>query len=661
MVLSSNPVRLASLNPRFVLAHQAVVDRAAFKTAQTFTHARLQVEEPITFSYDARRFPSFSPNSILNHQNTFFLRLTLEFKSTQAGTWQVARAPSELAKPVGSVTVVPLENGRYRLRAETWISQLLPMFQGLSREVPVFVTPLEPVIEEFGAVENPVWAGEEAMLFWQVSGAEILKIEYNGIIETLQDSEIESGQRAYVLDGTTTFNLIASNSSWPEPVQKPLEVGVLVPTPTPIPTTTPIPTPVILRFDVDPLEITVGETVRIDWEVTGADSVSIDPVDQGLPVKGNIGAQPQSITTYQLYAYKVGENGAQVQNSSQLREVIVNPEPTATGVPVAPEVQVFDVVPKEIIRTVTDTVKLTWSVSGHTTNIEITGPEIAIGGLKEQDVITVTIKETSLLVLTAYNGDLSRSAAVEVTVLEPTPTPTATPIPTDPPPPTDTPTPTPTPTPFPPPVIAYYKAEGVDPTTDRVVFKRTDDGANGPVHVYEVEAGFRVKLSWGVNGAEVVSVGSLGTQPAEGFVDLPDPVVQSTNYMLTALNNGGLNQRQAFVQLDVKSPPAPPPPPHVSGGVNAADGEITILWSYRTEDQDRISGFRIYRTDVPPGTNFVAVWTAYEPGARQWTDKDLDRTCGKAYYVATVYVDLISGAELETGSSSTSWYSPSCP
>ncbi|MGD8489459.1 MAG: hypothetical protein PVI68_10625, partial [Anaerolineae bacterium] len=597
--------------------------------------------EPVLLRYDAKRFENLSTLHILNYVNSWFLQLELQFRPGD-GDWVAVPVDQDLAVPDGSVEDTPLVNGQYRLRAHTWVSRLIPVLTGYSLPVQVFVQPVEPVIADFRADQNPVLRGDEVTLFWNVSDAETLMLAYNGIEETLQGDQLESGQRTFQPDVNTTYTLVATNGSWPSEVRRPLEVQVMA---------QPIPTPVILRFDVDPLEITEGEAVRIEWEVSGADSVAIDPVDQNLPIKGNIGDQPTSLRTYQLIAFKTGEDGTQVQSESQLREVIVNPQPTPTPVPVAPEVQLFQALPDEFVGGDRDEASLTWSVSGATTNIEITAPGLQLSGLKAQDTITVPVAETTLFVLTAYNGELSRSAPAEVKVLEPTPTPTATPEPTPPP---------PTPTPVPPPIIAYYKAEGLQPPDDQVTFQSMVDGPDGTTYVYTVVAGSRVVLSWEARDAETLSIQGFGTQPAQGSLTIPDPVTSSGSYVLTAENDGGNNQVKAFIQLNVTAPPPPSAPYNVHGIEYEAQDKNEVFWSYSSADKDRIEGFRIYRADVPPGTNFAEAGTV-SSGENKWVDENLTPTCGKAYYVVAFYTDPLTGDPRETQASDTSWYSQPCP
>jgi hypothetical protein len=596
--------------------------------------------EAVTLTYNAARFASQSPRNVFNRLNGLFLDPTLEYRARQ-GEWTTVKGPADLQNTEGTVTHIPPENGRYRLLADTWLSKLVIMLEGVSREVSVFVTPVEPEIVVFRSDKDRVLVGEQVTVYWQVADAEVVKLEANGIPETMQDAELESGNRTFTLEQDTTFTLIVSNNSWPEPVQKPLRIMVLVPT------RTPIPTPVIVRFDVDPLTITSGDTVRISWEVTGADTVSIDPLGQDFLLVGDVGSQPTSLTNYKLTAIKTAEDGTQVKNSTS-KEVFVNPQPTPTPVPVAPEIQVFEATPKEVIIGEDQSVQLTWSVAGTTTNIEITAPDFKLSGLKAQDYVTVTVQETTLFVLTAYNGDLSRSAPAEVTALEATPEPTPKPPPTA------------TATPFPLPVLAYYIAEGLNPPDDEVVFQTSYEGEDGMIYVYDVEVGSRITIKWKVNNADTVVVAPFGAQPTEGEVVPPAAVVAPATYELTAKNNDGNNEIHAFLQIEITSPNPPQAPYNVRGTEDAAGKKNTIKWSYTDLDRALITGFRIYRAEVPPGNDFVAVWTEYDPNAGEWTD-EVDPTCGKAYYVVAVYVDPVTDEEKETEASSTSWYSQPCP
>ena len=210
-----------------------------------------------------------------------------------------------------------------------------------------------------------------------------------------------------------------------------------------LPVPAPIPMPVIERFDVDPLEITEGDTVRLSWKVTGADTVSIDPLGREVLLQGDMSDQPWALTTYRLTARKIAPDGSEARNSVSA-QVIVNPAPTPTPEPQAPIVQLFEATPTEIVAGARTEVVLTWSVLGNATDIQIVGAGVPLTGLSLQDSISLSISDDVFFVLTAYNGDQSSSKHVQIRTVEPTPAPLDTPVP---PTPKDTSTPTWTPTP----------------------------------------------------------------------------------------------------------------------------------------------------------------------------------------------------------------------
>ncbi|MEJ2762015.1 MAG: hypothetical protein P8126_10955, partial [Gammaproteobacteria bacterium] len=80
---------------------------------------------------------------------------------------------------------------------------------------------------------------------------------------------------------------------------------------------------------------------------------------------------------------------------------------------------------------------LKWSIVGTTTNVEISGPSLnsPITNLNQEDAISVTVEDTTLFVLAAFNQDKKASQNVQIRVQEPTPTPQPTPTSTPVPPP----------------------------------------------------------------------------------------------------------------------------------------------------------------------------------------------------------------------------------
>src|SRR5690606_10694572 len=118
------------------------------------------------------------------------------------------------------------------------------------------------------------------------------------------------------------------------------------------------------------------------------------------------------------------------------------PTPTPTQTPQLPVIQVFELVPNEVVRgdvgasaapgeNVEDAASqsgqptLTWTVIGEATNIEVTGPDFGpVQNLPKEGSLRVPVNETTVYQLNVYyNDELISSLTQELTVLEPTPTP----------------------------------------------------------------------------------------------------------------------------------------------------------------------------------------------------------------------------------------------
>ncbi len=595
----------------------------------TIAEASVLPEEAVELTYDANRFSGLSSVNPINRLAGFAVNLYLEFKG-ENDDWQTVLGPADFEAINGQLKTVPISNGRYRLRVESFVSSMVPSLSTFSSEIPVYITPVQPDVQIFEAAPATVSLGETVSIRWVVQDADTLSLIVNGSEESLQGDELSRGTRELTLDRTSTIELVATNPSWDEEVRKPLQITVEV------------PEPVIVQFDVSPLEITQGDTITIVWEVEGADSVDIDPLGTGLPLKGQMSAQPQALTTYRLSATFTGPDGTQASAESLLREIIVNPAPTATPVPVAPVIELFAATPNELVKGDATEIMLTWSVTGATTDIQITSPSATLTGLSATDSITMTVSDVTLFVLTAKNGDLSASTPLEVGGEDPTPTPE----------PTATATPTPLPA-----IISFFKAAGIDADASKVTFSGTTSTSSGPIYAYTIEAGAMVELSWDAANAETVELEGYGPQPASSTFEIPNAVVKSTTLTLTATNASGVSTK-SYLRFNVEAPDPPPAPFNVTGKV--VDSQAVLSWSYRTTDRAGITGFRIYRANLATDGIFIAVWTEYDPSATGWTDEEAS-PCDTAYYVVAVYDDIVTETEKETGASTTSWYSPSCP
>lgn len=535
----------------------------------------------------------------------------------------------------------------YVLSADTWLSKI---FRGISapEERQVEVTPVRPEIRLFEAQPDVITSGESVVLSWFVVGADTLSLINNSAGTTNELTE-PAGSVLLIPKDDTTLTLKAASISAPDaPVQRLVNIRVTTPTPAPL------PVPVIDQFIVEPKVISAGQSVVLQWSVSGADSVSVQPLGNDLPpVSPPITHKPQESTLYVLSA----TNGQETVN--EVQQVIVGeaPTPTPTPTPAAePSIDLLAVVPEEHVRVEPGDhgdpdnaveVQINWVVTGDTTNVELTGGPPGyekLSNLARIGEVRFDVIDTTVFVLTAYNGDQQTVKTAQIQFLDPTPTPE----------PTATTaagagggagggsgsgTPTPTPE------ITSFTAEGVS-SSDQV----TSAGGG----VYNVVAGSNVNLRWVTNNADTITLVGVGDQTPSGTYTVNNVVVDKV-YQLKASNDNGSTQE--FLQLRVVPKPPPPAPYAVDGTDNGTS--VTLTWQYDNEND--IIGFRVYRAPAVSGPfTRIADESQLANSARQYIDSTTPAGCA-GYYVTAVYLDPSSGNKQETSASQNSWFKPSCP
>ncbi|MEP7357145.1 MAG: FHA domain-containing protein, partial [Anaerolineales bacterium] len=357
--------------------------------------------------------------------------------------------------PTNGKTFTPIDSVTYRLRAENLLTSLSPGLFGATWDIPVEVEGVLPGVIFTGTTNtgsvNPqtrtitIVRGESVTLLWTVVRTDELFLLTNDAPQTIAPEQYTSSLVVQP-ETDTTYKLAAHNHYTGAGgfISDPITVRVVGPT------ATPLPIPVIERFDVQPTVITVGESVKLDWLVTGVDKITITGVDGDLSPTGSIEVAPATAGT--VFFKLTATNGAEPVILQ--RQVVVQEAPTPTAEPVAPKIEFFTVTPAIVVAGDPEAngVLLTWSVTGATTDIKISGPAFGeVANLSRQGTITVAVTAPTLFVLTAFNGDkLSVSQTTQVNVLLPTPTPT--------PPPTET----PAPTPLPQPIVIFSAAADAD-------------------------------------------------------------------------------------------------------------------------------------------------------------------------------------------------------
>ncbi len=615
-------------------------------------------------------------------------------------TWQVLSADeyellvNGVARPLessrGSIEDTPATSTEYQLvaRSPYWNEPVE------SARAVVAVALPTPVIRTFAVNPEPIVNGDGMQVAWDVLGATNVTIDpFPGDVVNLQGQEQQEWQDPG--KSQQTFTLVATNGEGPDQVRAiatrvvniilatPTVTPTPTETPTPLPTSTPIPTPLIRTFDIQPRPIVDGENVTIIWAVEGANDIEISPgVGSGLNLESQteILLEPgKSQETFTLRAVANDGTSTVEVRSTRIVPIVTatptvtpTPTPTPTSTPQTPVIQVFTLVPREVVRgdavtsnadqegqsgTTSTQPELTWTVVGDATMVEVSGPDFGpVRNLPKQGTLRVPADQTTVYQLNVYLGeDIVASETQELTVLEPTLTPTLTPVPTEPPPPpSSTPTPTFTPTPN----IVSFTVNAVNPA-DQVVPVPSEDN----VPTYQVEAGTQIRLAWRIENPVVEvrltdSTNDYGSRSPEDEFQVM--VTQGTVFQLTATGAPGRRIRINVTAIE------PPPPPFNVNGVDSLSNTqpVTVTWDYPGESQGRILGFRVYRAAVD-NFNFSRVADRFELGntSKFWVDASTP-SCDRVYYVVGVWEDItLTGDDRirETEVSPSSWYTRPCP
>ncbi len=238
-------------------------------------------------------------------------------------------------------------------------------------------------------------AGQPVTIRWEIDNAQTVELRplVSGLDPRAGEYTFPQG-----LPASTNLTIVASNRF--RSTEKQLAIGVSNPTPTPSPEPG---APVVETWSVFPTEVTKGQSVTIKWQVSNADSVTLQP----FGTVDNAGEQtdtPQQTKTYTLIATNQGKT---VQKS---QEVVVTIPP-----PDAPKVKSFTVEPSSLVKGQVATVRLTWDTEqADTVTIE---PAVgAVGPAGSRDV-PAPDKDT-VYTLVAKNAGGEGRAQAQVTVSE---------------------------------------------------------------------------------------------------------------------------------------------------------------------------------------------------------------------------------------------------
>ncbi len=295
--------------------------------------------------------------------------------------WNVTGATSVMIDPsigqvdiAGTMDLQPSQSTTYTITA-------LNSAGVVTRSAEVTVTaPSPPSIVNFSATPGTITPGQTSTLQWNVTGATAVSIDQGiGKVDI-------AGTRVVTLPVTTTYTLSASNAAGSVSKSVAITVGQAGP-------------PSINSFSADPDTIVTGATSNLQWDITGATTISISPGVGPVPASGTRVVHPVATTTYTLTA--ANSNGS--VNAPAMITVT-----SSTGL--KPVVTGFTASPSNI--TSGQSANLQWNVTG-ATSVSIDhgiGVVDATGALAEAPTATTTY------VLTATNsyGPVTASATVTV-------------------------------------------------------------------------------------------------------------------------------------------------------------------------------------------------------------------------------------------------------
>ncbi|HEX7364975.1 MAG TPA: hypothetical protein VF366_07415 [Dehalococcoidia bacterium] len=174
--------------------------------------------------------------------------------------------------------------------------------------------------------------------------------------------------------------------------------------------------PVINSFNASPASISSGESSSLDWEVSGATSVSIDQGIGNVALTGSRAVAPAATTVYTLTASSTG--GSVTATTQVIVSGTAPPPPTPPSPPTGlPVINYFTISPSSV--SFGSSVIMSWDV----TNATAVTIDNGIGVMPVSGSTTIMLVADTIFTLTATNavGSTMRTASVVVSSLSPPP------------------------------------------------------------------------------------------------------------------------------------------------------------------------------------------------------------------------------------------------
>jgi hypothetical protein len=337
---------------------------------------------------------------------------------------------------------------------------------------------LLPTVATFEATPAAITAGQSTTLVWNVSGTNSASID-QGL-----GSVPAAGSQIIYPTSTTVYTLTATNLAGT--ITRSIVVTVN-------------PAPILINIEVNPAVIISGDSAALIWNVSGANSASIDQGIGTVALSGNNLVSPTQTTTYTLTAS--GPAGT----LSKSVVITVN----------APITAVFNVQPNVVA--VGQLANLHWDVTG-ATSVSI---DQGVGDVPPVGSKVVYPYYTTTYTLTASSSCCSVSKTAVLTVGN-----------------------------YYPYQLPFGYPYGNPPTYG---YNYGYPYIHGPyidilnISPSSIAAGHNALLTWHVTGANTVIMTGIGVVPSSGSATV-SPAITST-YTLTATNNFGTTTGSVTIEV----------------------------------------------------------------------------------------------------------------
>ncbi|MCX6008002.1 MAG: zinc ribbon domain-containing protein [Chloroflexi bacterium] len=327
----------------------------------------LSTGEPAILSFTA------SPTTVAPGEKS-----TLKWNTGGATTVSIDQNIGKVAA-AGSLEVSPSENTTYTLAATNSIGSITG-----SATVNVVVPPL-PVISAFTASPSAVNPGQTANLQWNVTGASYITIDHGvGTVPASGSAPISPSEN-------TTYTLTAGGRAGSVKASTTVTMAGATP-------------PAISVFSAKPAAINIGQSSLLQWEVTGATSVSINHDVGPVDPSGSKAVSPSENTTYILTA----KNDYGSISASAVVAVYLSKPPVIGS---------FTATPSAITAGQSST--LQWTVTG-ATSVSINP---GIGTVDSTGTFSISPSDNTTYILTASSGGSTVTSTATISIV-----PTGTPI-----------------------------------------------------------------------------------------------------------------------------------------------------------------------------------------------------------------------------------------